>query len=117
MKKIYLNAIRKNLNLLTTDQLYLLFQIYLQLDYHCDFFMSEESHVNFINLFYETPCNRNPLTFKTLITLLTTKFTPEENYPLVLETIDMIQKDFSLITIINTLYNYYQTQNNILNES
>jgi len=109
MKERYLNSIRKNLNLLTIEQLYLLFQIYLQLDYLCDFFMSEESHIDFINLFYETPCNRDPLTFKTLITLLTTHFTPEENYPLVLETINMIQNDYPFKTILTTLYHNHQT--------
>lgn len=96
MKKNYLNAIHDNLNLLSLDQLQLLFEVYHQLNYHCNFFMSEESYKDFINLFLETPCNRNPLTYKTLINLLITQYTPKNNYLSVLEAIEMILNNYPL---------------------
>lgn len=108
MKKNYLNAIYNNLNLLTLDQLQLLSEVYHQLNYHCNFFMPEESYQDFINLFLETPCNKNPLTFKTLITILITQYTPKNNYLPVLETIEMILNNYSLTRIINTLYHDYK---------
>ena len=108
MKKNYLNTIYNNLNLLTLDQLQLLFDIYHQLNLHCNFFMSEDTYTNFINLFLETPCKNNPLTYKSLITLLITQYTPKENYLPVLEAIEMILNNYSLIKIINTLYHDYK---------
>ena len=49
MKQFYINSIRKNINSLNVDQLYTLFHVYLQLDSLCDFFMPEETHIQFIN--------------------------------------------------------------------
>ena len=108
MKSNLKTIIHQNINKLTIDQLDLIFHIYLQLNSLCNFYISEKSHINFINLFLETPSNRNPLTFKSLITLLTTQFTPEENYPLVLETIDMIKKNIPFESLLTTLYLNHQ---------
>ena len=110
MKKNYLSAIYDNFNLLTIDQLQLLSEVYRQLNCHCNFFMSEESYQDFINLFLETPCNKNPLTFKTLIIILITQYTPENNYLPVLEAIEMILNNYSLKRIINTLYHNYKLE-------
>lgn len=100
----YLNEIRKNINSLTIDQLNILFEVYFNLNYYCNFFMSEKTHTNFINLFIENPSNRNPYTFKSLMTLLTTQYTSEIRYPQVLDIIDMIHKNYSIKKIINILY-------------
>lgn len=108
MYQNYLKSINQNLRLLTPEQLQLLFEIYRQLNYHCNFFMPEETYADFMNLFLETPCNRNPLTFKTLITILITQYTPEHNHLPVLEAIEMILNHHSLERIINTLYNNYK---------
>ena len=110
MYQNYLKSINQNLHSLTYDQLQLLFEVYRQLNYHCNFFMSEESYQDFINLFLETPCNKNPLTFKTLITILITQYTPENNYLPVLEAIEMILNNYSLKRIINTLYHNYKLE-------
>ena len=110
MKKNYLNAIYDNLNLLTPDQLQLLSEVYRQLNYHCNFFMPEESYQDFITLYLESPCKNNPLTYKTLITLLITQYTPTENYLPVLEAIEMILNNYSLKRIINTLYHNYKLE-------
>ena len=67
MKQFYINSIRKNINSLNVDQLYTLFHVYLQLDSLCDFFMSEESHIQFINSYYNVSSIRNPETFKTFM--------------------------------------------------
>ena len=106
MKNIYLNEIRKNINTLSLEQLEILFEVYNNLNYYCDFFMTEENYTDFINLFIENPSNRNPYTYRSLITLLTTKYTSEDRYPHILNTIDMIQKNYPIKKIINILYNY-----------
>lgn len=108
MYQNYLKLINQNLHSLTTEQLQLLSEVYQQLNYHCNFFMSEETYTDFINLFLETPCNSNPLTYKTLITLLITQYTPKENYLPVLEAIEMILNNYPLKRIINTLYHDYK---------
>ena len=108
MYQNYLKSINQNLNSLTVDQLQLLFEVYRQLNYHCNFFMSEKSYQDFINLFLETPCKSKPLTYKSLITLLITQYTPIENYLLVLEAIEMILNNYPLIKIINILYHDYK---------
>lgn len=108
MYQNYLKSINQNLNLLTIDQLQLLFEVYHQLNYHCNFFMSEESYQDFINQFLETPCKNNPLTYKSLITLLITQYTHKNNYLPVLEAIEMILNNYPLIKIINTLYHDYK---------
>ena len=104
MKNIYLNEIRKNINTLSLEQLEILFEVYKNLNYYCDFFMSEKSYIDFINLFIENPSNRDPYTYRSLITLLITKYTSETKYPHVLHTIEMIQKNYSVKKIINILY-------------
>lgn len=108
MYQNYLKLINQNLHSLTIEQYQLLSEVYHQLNYHCNFFMSEETYTDFINLFLETPCNNNPLTYKTLITLLITQYTPEENYIPVLETIEMILNNYPIKRIINTLYYNYK---------
>lgn len=108
MKNSYLNSIHNHLNNLTIEQLQLLFEVYRQLNYHCNFFMSEKNYTDFINLFLETPCKSNPLTYKTLITLLITQYTPKESYLPVLEAIEMILNNYPLKRIINSLYHNYK---------
>lgn len=108
MYRNYLKSINQNLHTLNHDQLQLLFEVYRQLNYHFNFFMPKESYQDFINLFLETPCKSNPLTYKSLITILITQYTPKENYLPVLEKIEMILNNYPLIKIINTLYHDYK---------
>ena len=74
MYQNYLKSINQKLNLLTLDQLQLLFEVYRQLNSHCNFFMPEDTYEDYLNFFLESPCKNNPLTFKSLITLLITCF-------------------------------------------
>lgn len=108
MYQSYLKSINQKLNLLTLDQLQLLFEVYRQLNSHCNFFMPEDTYEYYLNFFLESPCKNNPLTFKSLITLLITQYTPKENYLPVLEAIEMILNNYSLIKIINILYHDYK---------
>ena len=108
MYQNYLKSIKQNLHSLTIEQLQLLFDVYFQLNYHCNFFMTEDTYKEFISFFIETPCKNNPLTYKTLITLLITRYTPKENYLPVLEAIEMILNNYPLVRIINTLYHDYK---------
>lgn len=108
MYQNYLKSINQNLHSLTIEQLQLLFDVYFQLNYHCNFFMTEDTYKDFINFFIETPCKNNPRTYKTLITLLITQYTPKENYLPVLEAIEMILSNYPLTRIINTLYHDYK---------
>lgn len=104
MKAQYLENIRKNINLLNDEQINLLFHIYLQLDVQCDFFMPEEKHIEFINLYYKTCCRRVPNTFKSLMFLLTEQYTYQYRYPDLLNAIYMIHNNYSFNKIINSLY-------------
>ena len=108
MYQNYLESINQNLNLLTLDQLQLLEQVYFQLNCQCNFFMPEELYKSFINLYLDTPSKNNPQTYKSLITLLITQYTPKNNYLPVLEAIEMILNNYPLIKIINTLYHDYK---------
>ena len=108
MKKNYLTSIKNNLKLLTLPQLQLLFEVYRQLNYHCNFFMTEETYQDYMNRFLETPCKSNPLTYKALIILLITQYTHKNMYLPVLEATEMILNNYPLIKIINTLYYDYK---------
>ena len=108
MKSTYLNLIQNHLTNLTLEQYQLLYEVYFQLQQHCNFFMSEEIYEDFICLSLKTPCHKNPLTFKSLINLLITQYTPKEKYLPVLESIEMILNNYPLIKIINTLYTQYK---------
>ena len=101
----YFDTISDCVNALDYDQLYILFEVYLQLDTQFDFFMSEDNHINFMNFFYETTSKYQPETFKSLISLLTTIYTDASRYPDVLKAIYMIKNGYSLLKIINTIYN------------
>jgi hypothetical protein len=100
----YLRLITTQVNSLNYDQLDLLFSVYLQLNIQFEFFMPTEKHIEFMNYFLETSSKYHIDTYKSLITLLTTSYSYESRYPLVLYAIDMIKKDYSLHTIINVLY-------------
>lgn len=104
MKQFYINSIRKNINSLNVDQLYTLFHVYLQLDSLCDFFMSEESHIQFINSYYNVSSIRHPEIFKTFMNFSIIRYTSETRYTDVLFAIDMINENCPFEEIIYTLY-------------
>ena len=103
LKNNYKSLITNQLNTLTYENLETIFSLYMYLNPNYNFFMPEQTHINFINLYLDTPCNRIPITFKSLIILLTTEFTLESKYPTVIQTIEMIKNNYSFEQIINTL--------------
>ena len=103
MKKNYLSAIYDNLNLLTIDQLQLLSEVYRQLNCHCNFFMSEESHVKFIQSYYKYPSIRNPEIFKSFLIKSIKESVFETRYPTILKTIDLINQNQTFENITNIL--------------
>lgn len=104
MKNDYLNSICTQVNSLSYDQLNLLFHVYFQLNLQFDFFMSQQKHSEFMNLYNETFSKNNIYTYRSLINILTTSYTHPSRYPSVLTSIDLIKKDYSLKEIINILY-------------
>ena len=97
----YLNSISSQVNSLSSDQLNLLFHVYFQLNLQFDFFMSQQKHSEFMNLYNETFSKNNIYTYRSLINILTTSYTHPSRYPSVLTSIDLIKKDYSLKEIIN----------------
>ena len=100
----YFALISSQVNSLDYGQLQCLFAIYFDLNLKSDFFMPEKTYKEFMNFFHETSSRNQPNTFKSLVNLLTTCYTPETKYPYVLTAIDMIKNNSDLDTIINVLY-------------
>ena len=96
---------QQQLSTLTYEQTELLFFVCKKLNLDHNFFMSEESHMNFMIDLIELPCNRNPLTFKTFITYAIPKYTSESKHPDLLKTIEMITHNVPLDDILTTLLN------------
>ena len=104
MKKIYSSTfVQTQIDTLTLDQLYLLFNVYRQLTYY-NFFMSETKYLEFLNFYYNTSSKYNIDTYKSLIKILTTSYTSPDKYFHVINSIEMIKQDLPLVNIINTLY-------------
>ncbi len=102
-KKFSLKTIQQQLSTLTYDQIELLFFTFKQLNLDRNFFSTEKSHMKFIVDLFELPCNRNPSSFKTFITYSIPKYTSKSKYPRLLQTIEMIKKDYTLNQVINNL--------------
>lgn len=96
-------SISKKVNSLNLDQLELLFITYQQLNIHSDFFMSQETYQEFLNILYRTSSKHQPDTFKSLVNLLTS-LTYKDKYPHLLLAINLIKQNIPLKTI---LYNVY----------
>ena len=98
------NTITNQVNSLNTEQLSTLFNVYYHLQYHSNFFMSQNSYYTFMTLFNTTVSKYQSQTFKTLINLLTTTYTNPDRYPDTLKTIELIKNNYSLFEIINIIY-------------
>ena len=103
-QKKQFNTITNQVNSLTLEQLLTLSDSYYHLQYHCNFFMTEQTYQEFMNRYHITPSKSQPETFKTLINLLTTTYTKPERYPDTLKTIELIKNKYSLSDIINIVY-------------
>ena len=102
--KNYSTLIQTQIDTLTIDQIYILFQVFEQLNIQFNFFMSENTYKDFLNFSYTTSSKYNINTYNSLIKLLTTSYTNPSKYPQVLHTIQLIKNDYSLKDIINIIY-------------
>ena len=103
IKNSSLHHISNQINSLNLEQLDTLFQAYEQLNIQFSFFMSPETYQNFLNIYYQTSNKHQPNTFKSLINLLIT-YTYPQKYSHTLLTINLIKKNYTLHSIINTVY-------------
>ena len=101
--KSSITSIQKKLDTFTFDQLHTLFSILLELDRLSDYFMSEETHVNFINHYYSIPNIRNHETFRTFLLLTVIKYISPSKHSDLLITVELIEKKLPYEQIINTL--------------
>ena len=102
--KNYSALIQTQIDTLTIDQIYLLFQVFEQLNIQFNYFTSETSYQEFINFTYDYTYSHNPNTLKSLIKLLTTSYTTPTKYPQVIHSIQLIKNNYSLKDIINIIY-------------
>ena len=97
--------ISTQVNTLTPVQLETLFNVYFELNYNYNFFMTQETHESFMNLFSETFNKYQPNTFKSLVNLFTS-YTYETKYPHLLLAVNLIKENHSLHNIIDTVYHF-----------
>ena len=104
IRKDYSTKISKEINSLDSDQLNTLFDIYSILNCKCNFFMPEQTYIDYINFYHETSSKKHINTYKTLLTVLATSYTYPSKYSYVLNIITMIKYNYPLDTIIKTIY-------------
>ena len=106
--KNYSTLIQTQIDTLTIDQVYLLFQVFEQLNNQFNYFTSETSYQEFINFSYNHTYSHHINTLKSLLKLLTTSYTTSyttpSKYPQVLRSIQLIKNNNSLYEIINIIY-------------
>ena len=102
--KNYSTLIQTQIDTLTIDQVYLLFQVFEQLNNQFNYFTSETSYQEFINFSYNHTYSHHINTLKSLLKLLTTSYTTPSKYPQVLRSIQLIKNNNSLYEIINIIY-------------
>lgn len=98
-------TINEKLNNLNTNQLNLFLQIIQHLNSQDDYFMSNQKHLEFVNLYYNTPNNHNPYTTKSFIQLLINETQPIKLYH-ILFTIECLEENYNFETIIHNLYKH-----------
>ncbi len=103
LKSNYINTIRSEINTLTPEKLTTLFHIIFYLNCSCLFFMTEESHIKFIQSYYQFPTIRNPEIFKSFLIQSIKESVVETRYPSILKTIDLINQNYTFENITNTL--------------
>ena len=103
LKMNYINTIQSEINNLTPEKLTSLFHIIFYLNCYSLFFMTEESHMKFIQSYYQHPTIRNPEVFKSFLIRSIKEFVFETRYPTILSTIDLINQNHTFENIIKTL--------------
>ena len=103
LKTNYINTIQSEINTLSLEKLDTLFHIIFYLNCYSLFFMSEESHIKFIQSYYKYPTIRNPEIFKSFLIQSIKESVFENRYPTILLTIDLINENHTFENIIITL--------------
>lgn len=103
LKSNYMNTIQSEINTFTPEKLTTLFHIIFYLNCACLFFMTEESHTQFIQSYYQYPTIRKPEIFKPFLIKSIKESVFETRYPTILKTIDLINQDQTFENIINIL--------------
>ena len=103
LKVNYINAIQSEINNLTPEKLNTLFHIIFCLNCYSLFFMTEESHINFIQSYYKHPTIRKPEILKSFLIQSIKESVFENRYPTILKTIDLINENYTFENITNTL--------------
>ena len=93
IKTNYINAIQSEINNLSIERLTTLFHVIFYFNCHFLFYMSEESHMKFIQSYYQHPTIRNPEVFKSFLIQSIKEFVFEYRYPTLLNVIDLINED------------------------
>lgn len=103
LKTNYINTIQSEINTLSPEKLDTLFNIIFYLNCSSLLFMSEESHVKFIQSYYKYPSIRNPEIFKSFLIKSIKESVFENRYPTILSTIDLINQNHTFENITKTL--------------
>lgn len=90
-----LKNIKTQFDNLNDSQLQYLFILYQELDCHCNFFMSEEEHIKFIDFYFDRIRIKNVDSIKSLLYLAITKYTYKSRYIDLLNIFDMMKNNYS----------------------
>ena len=96
-----LTSIKTQFDNLNYSQLQTLFNLYQELDCQCNFFMSEEKHIQFINFYFDRIRIKNVDSIKSLLYLAITRYTYESRYIDLLNIFDMMKNNYSYNQILN----------------
>ena len=95
LKANYLNTIQSEVNNLSLEKLYTLFHVIFYSNCQSHLYMSEESHLKFVQSYYQHPTIRKPEIFKSFLIQSIKEYVFEYKYPLLLSAIDLINEDFT----------------------
>ena len=100
LKNNYFNTIRSEINNLSLEKLTTLFHVIFYFNCRSLFYMNEESHMKFIQSYYQHPTIRNPEIFKSFLIQSIKEYVFECRYPTLLLTIDLINEDCTFEELI-----------------
>lgn len=90
-----LTSIKTQFNELNDSQIQLLFILYQELDCQCNFFMSEETHIQFINFYFDRILIKNIDSIKSLLYIAITQYTYKSRYIDLLNIFEMMKNNYS----------------------
>lgn len=102
-----LTSIKTQFNELNDSQIQLLFILYQELDCQCNFFMSEEKHIQFINFYFDRILIKNIDSIKSLLYIAITQYTYKSRYIDLLNIFDMMRNNYSFNQIVDNLTTQY----------